>query len=344
MSDVPIGIEEDRLVPWLVEHVEGLRPPLRFQLVAGGHSCLTYIVTDADDRRVVLRRPPLGHVLATAHDVIREHRIIHALRDTSVPVPETLAACDRSEVNGAPFFVMAHVDGRVMHEAADVDRVAPTPEARRKVTESLVDALVGLHQVDPDDVGLGDLSRRDGYLQRQLKRWVRQWESSKTRELDTMEQLHGWLVDHQPPEDGVRIVHGDFRLGNLLVMEDATVGAVVDWELCTLGQPMADLAYLLRSWVGPGEVPGQHIQAPTSVGGFPDRDAIVERYADATGRGVEHLEYWMAFNAWRSAAIAEGVLRRYVDGNMGARPDDLDGFVRSVEQSAASGLDWAARA
>lgn len=344
MIEVPVGIDPERLVPWLTERIDRLRAPLTFDLVAGGHSCLTYVVTAADGHRVVLRRPPLGHVLATAHDVVREHRIIHALRDTNVPVPETLAVCEDDAVNGAPFFVMAHVDGRVMHEATDVDDIAPTPHARRRVTDSLVDALVALHAVDPDEVGLGDLSRREGYLERQLKRWARQWVSSKTRDLPDMERLHVWLVEHQPAEVDARIVHGDFRLGNLLVMPDATVGAVLDWELCTLGQPMADLAYLLRSWVGPDESAGPHLVPPTAAGGFPDRDAVVARYRQATGRDVEHLEYWMAFNAWRSAAIAEGVLRRYLDGNMGERPDDLQGFVRSVEQSAASGLEWAARA
>lgn len=339
----PIGIEEGQVVPWLAAEV-GVQPPLHFELVAGGHSCLTYVVTDARRHRIVLRRPPLGHVLATAHDVVREHRIISALQDTPVPVPEALAVCEDPRVNGAPFFVMAHVPGRVMHERGDVDSIAPEAAQRRRVAESLVDALVALHSVDPDEVGLGDLSRREGYLDRQLKRWAQQWEASRTRELPQMEHLHAWLVAHRPPEEVARIVHGDFRLGNALVLDDSTIGAVVDWELCTLGQPMADLAYLLRSWVGPDEVTGDHLVPPTAAGGFPSREALVQRYRAGTGHDVADLPYWMAFNAWRSAAIGEGVLRRYVDGAMGGRPDDLRGFARSVEVAAEAGLGWAASA
>jgi aminoglycoside phosphotransferase (APT) family kinase protein len=342
--DDPPGIDAATLTPWLEANVDGLRGPCRYELVAGGHSCLTFVVTDVDGRRVVLRRPPLGHVLATAHDVVREHRIIAALGPTDVPVAPALAVCDDETVNGAPFFVMDFVDGRVAHTADDVDAVLPDAASREAATWSLVDALAALHRVDVDAVGLGDLSRRHGYLDRQLKRWATQWEASRTRELPLMERMHAWLVEHRPADPPATIVHGDFRLGNLLLAPSGQVLAVLDWELCTLGDPMADVAYLLRSWVAPEEPGGRHLEPPTRAGGFPSREQVVERYRAVAGRAVDDLGYWMAFNAWRSAAIAEGVLRRYLDGAMGTRPDDLDAFARSVEDGAraaatSAGLD-----
>ena len=340
---VPPGIAPSSLAPWLLGHLDGveLRPPLRYTLVAGGHSCLTYVVTDADGRRVVLRRPPLGHALATAHDVVREHRIISALAGTGVPVAPALAVCIDTEVNDAPFFVMDHVDGVVLHVRDDVATLLPDHAARRRAGFELVDALAALHAVDVDAVGLGDLSRRSGYLDRQLKRWASQWEASRTRDLPLMDQLHRWLVEHRPAEGSTGVVHGDFRLGNMILGPGGDLRAILDWELCTLGDQLADVAYLMRSWAQPDEPGSTHLDPPTRAGGFPDRDELVERYRTVSGRSVDDLGYWMAFNAWRSAAIAEGVLRRYLDGAMGTRPDDLDGFARGVEASAANGAAWA---
>ena len=337
--DDPQGLDLDEFASWAGDEGITLAPPLSAELVAGGHSCLTYVVSDGTGRRVVVRRPPLGHVLESAHDVVREHRIVAALQNTAVPVAPTLGVCDRTDVIGAPFFVMDFVDGGVLHEASAVDAITPESEQRRTAAFSLIDALGALHSVDVDEVGLGDLSRRDGYLDRQLKRWERQWSASRTRDRDAMDELHRWLVDHRPePSSEVRIVHGDFRLGNALLRPDGSVAAMLDWELCTLGEPMADLAYLLRSWVGPDEPAGPHLEPPTRAGGFPSRDELVARYHEITGRSVDDLDYWVAFNAWRSAAIAEGVLRRYMDGAMGERDVDLDAFRRSVEITAAAGL------
>lgn len=337
-TESPIGISIDRVTRWMLEHVEDLVAPLTFDLVAGGHSCLTFVVTDHGGRRTVLRRPPLGQVLATAHDVVREHRILSALGPTDVPVPRTLGVCEDVSVNDAPFFVMEHVEGVVLHEAAVVDDALPEGAARHRAGLSLVDALVALHAVDVDAVGLGDLSRRSGYLDRQLKRWSTQWDASRTRDLPEMEQLNRWLVANRPEEARTGIVHGDFRLGNILLRPDGAVAAILDWELCTLGDPNADLAYLLRSWTQPGEPVGPHLVAPTSVGGFPTREEMAGHYEALTGVRLDHLDYWMAFNAWRSAAISEGVLRRYLDGKMATTPDDLDAFRVGVEQSARAGL------
>lgn len=326
---------------WLLTRVHDLTGPLRFVRVAGGHSCLTFVVTDATGRRVVLRRPPLGHVLASAHDVLREHRIMDALRDTAVPVPRMIGACDDRAVLDAPFYVMAHVDGAVLHDAATARAALADHAARRAASESMVDALVALHGVDPDAVGLGDLSRRTGYLERQLKRWHGQWLASKTRDLPAMERLHAWLEANRPSEGPTRIVHGDFRLGNAIHGPDGRVLAVLDWELCSLGDARADLSYLLRAWVAPDEPMVSSVEAPTRAGGFLTRDELVRRYEQGAGTRLTDLGYWQAFHAWRSASISEGVYRRYVDGNMGDRPADVEVYARSVELGAAAGLQAA---
>lgn len=333
------GLDLIAIGHWAQRHEIGLHLPITGSLVTGGHSCLTYIVTDSRGRRVVVRRPPLGQVLESAHNVVREYRIVHALQHTDVPVAPTLGVCDDPTLIGAPFFVMDHVEGGVLHSIHDVERVAPEAEQRIQAALSLTRALAALHRLDIDEVGLGDLSRRTGYLDRQLHRWQRQWEASRTRELSEMDRLYEWLIEHRPdPSPETRIVHGDFRLGNAILAPDGSVAAMLDWELCTLGEPMADLAYLMRSWVGPDEPATQHLEPPTRAGRFPSRDELVAEYAAATGRAVTDIDYWMAFNAWRSAAISEGVLRRYLDGAMGSQDADTDAFRRGVETAADAGM------
>jgi aminoglycoside phosphotransferase (APT) family kinase protein len=338
--EVPPGIDADGVGAWLAERVEGLDGPgaeLRFHLVPGGHSCLTYVVDVPDGRRFVVRRPPIGHVLATAHDVLREHRIITALAATDVPVAPVVGACADPEVTGAPFYVMAFVDGVVLHDAAAAGALPAA--ARRQAAESLVDVLARLHAVDPDVVGLGDLSKRTEYVGRQLRRWSAQWEQSKAAEVPEMERLHAWLVTHRPPDEGpVRIAHGDFRLGNAIHGPDGAVRAMLDWELCTLGPPLADLSYLLRSWVLPGEATRSSVTPPTLAGGFPTRDELVARYVARTGADVGDLRYWTAFHAWRSACIVAGVRARYVAGVMAASTDEARRFDTAVEEGARAGL------
>lgn len=332
----PLGIDPDPVEAWFRAHVPDARPPLHYDRVAGGHSCLTYVVTDSQGGRFVLRRPPLGRVLATAHDVAREHRVMSALQGTEVPVPPMLGLCTDAEVNGAPFYVMGFVEGVVLHTAGDSERLLGT-DARRRAAETMVDALVALHDVDVDAVGLGDHARREGYLDRQLRRWSAQWAASRTRELPAMERLHAWLVEHRPPEPEAGVVHGDFRLGNALHAPDGTTLAVLDWELSTLGDPLADVSYLLRSWATPADAAGGE-GPPAAAEGFPTADELAERYAAGSGRSLDHLRYWTALNAWRSAAIAEGVYRRYVDGNMGEAPPDVGRYARMVELTAHQGL------
>ena len=329
------GIDQEPVTAWLTENIEGVVPPLEFTLIAGGHSNLTYRFTDGTGAARVLRRPPLGHVLQSAHDMGREHKIVHGLNDSTVPVPEALGLCSETGVNGAPFYVMAFVDGHVLHDAAAARRLG---EAERFATGThAVEVLAALHGLEPDDVGLGDLGRREAYLARQLKRWKRQWEASKTHEIPEMEETARILEERMPEQIGSAIVHGDFRLGNMIV-GGGRVRAVLDWELCTLGDPLADVGYLLNSWIAPGE--DEAGEATTAAGGFPSRQAISERYAQMTGRDLGGIGYYRAFSHWRLAAIGQGVYKRYLVGAMGTRDDfDLESYKSGVATRAGVALE-----
>src|SRR5688500_15973630 len=234
------GINEPAVSEWFEANVPGATGPFTFELIAGGRSNLTFTVTDAAGNDFVLRRPPLGHVLATAHDMGREHRIISALGPTPVPVAPALAFCDDEAVNGAPFYVMGYVDGLVLRDAAIAEKVLDV-EQRRTAGESLVAVMAKIHAVDPDTVGRGDLGRKEGYIERQLKRWHRQWEQSKTRELPLVDDVHDRLLTNVPEQGPATIVHGDYRLDNTMLERDGHVKAVLDWEICTLGDPLADV-------------------------------------------------------------------------------------------------------
>lgn len=309
------GIDVQNVNAWLGANIEGLVAPVEFTLIAGGRSNLTYLVTDAAGHKYVLRRPPLGHVLATAHDMAREHRIIAAVGRTGVPVPRALGLCTDEAVNGAPFYVMSHVEGEVLDSAEKADLLAP--ELREAASHHLIDVMAELHAVDVDAVGLGDLARRDGYIERQLKRWRSQWENSKTRELPAIDEVEKRLSAHVPAQQGVVIAHGDYRFGNCLTdVKKGRIAAVLDWELCTLGDPLADLGYLGVYW---SDGPSSALRAndPTPAGGFPTYASLVDRYARTTGRDVSGVNYYVAFSCWRLAVISEGVYARYLHGAMG---------------------------
>lgn len=330
----PEGLDPEAVEAWFADHVPQAAPPLRYELLAGGHSNLTFAVTDVDGRRWVLRRPPLSARLATAHDVGREYRVMSALEPTGVPVPPMVGHCEDESVIGAPFFVMGYVDGHVLHDAEVVDRHLPR-EARPHAAEQLVDVLADLHAVDPDAVGLGELGRREGYVERQLKRWATQWEKVRTRELPVVERVHARLLEQVPEQGPATIVHGDFRFGNTLTRADGECAAVLDWELCTLGDPLADLGWFLHYWELPEDDDGVNATAPTRAGGFPTRDEVVRRYAERSGRDLSQLHYYQAFAAWRLACIIEGVYSRYLRGALGEPPDGLEAFKHTVERSAA---------
>lgn len=337
MSDSSIeGIDEAGVASWFAAQIAGAVSPFRYELIAGGHSNLTFRVQDDNGNVYVLRRPPLGQVLATAHDMEREHRVVSAVGQTAVPVPATLGVCEDVEVNGAPFYVMAYVEGAVLH--SDIEAALITPKDRMNLSREVVEVLAELHSVEPDEIGLGDLAKREEYLSRQLRRWSRQWEQSKTRELDTMEEVQRLLEQHMPTQIGSTIVHGDYRLGNMLV-DSGSIRAVLDWELCTLGDPLADVGYLLNNWVDPDETPAGS-SAPTLAGGFATRDQLLEWYERASGRDISQVGYYRAFSYWRLAAIVEGVLNRYLQGAMGNQEDvDVMTFKDQVETLSASALE-----
>ena len=299
----------------MVANVAGAVAPFTFEVIAGGRSNLTFKVTAADGQRFVLRRPPLARVLATAHDMAREHRVISAVGRTSVPVPPALGLCTDETVNGVPFYVMGYVDGVVLDSP---ERGAELPLPLRRVAgEHLFDVLADLHAVDIDAVGLGDLAKREGYVERQVKRWSTQWEQSKTRELPAVDEVARRLREAMPVQQGVSIAHGDFRFGNCLTdVATGRITAVLDWELCTLGDPLADLGYLGVYWFH-GDVTSMRDNDPTPAGGFPTYSELVERYARRTGRDVSGIDYYVAFGCWRLAVISEGVYARYLHGAMG---------------------------
>ena len=328
------GIDIEPVTEWVAGRIDGLEPPLDFALIAGGHSNLTYKFTDRAGAAYVLRRPPLGHILQSAHDMGREHRIVSALAATLVPVPTVFGLCEDPAVNGQPFYVMGFVEGLVPHDREAAEAIGQAE--RRGLGQHVVDVLATLHLVAPDDVGLGALARKEAYLARQLKRWTQQWEATKTHEVPAMEESARLLRENMPEQIGSAIVHGDYRIGNMIV-RDGRVAALLDWELCTLGDPLADVGYLLNNWAAPGEDGAD--AAPTGGGGFPSRDELCEAYERLTGRDLGGIGYYRAFSHWRLGAISQGVYKRYLVGAMGKnREFDLDAYKRSIQARADSAL------
>ncbi|MET0577072.1 MAG: phosphotransferase family protein, partial [Ilumatobacteraceae bacterium] len=269
-----------------------------------------------------------------------EFRIIDALGGTAVPVPPALGLCDDVSVNDAPFYVMGHVEGVVLDSPARAGLLDP---ARRfDASMDLMDVLADLHAVDVDAVGLDDLARRDGYVERQIKRWTKQWEGSKTRELPAIDEVARRLGERIPEQIGAAIAHGDYRFGNVLT--DPTTGriaAVLDWELCTLGDPLADVGYVGVYWSDQGQVRRRH-NDPSGEAGFPSYADMLERYAARTGRDLSGIGYYVAFGSWRLAVISEGVYARWLRGSMGDQAidaDELEAFRTGTEQLADIALD-----
>ncbi len=339
-APVPPGINVDNVTAWFASHVPGATGPLRFTLIAGGRSNYTYLVDDSAGHRYVLRRPPLGHLLPSAHDVAREHRIISALADTSVPVAPALGFCDDPAVNERPFYVMPYVDGLVLRNADDARLLDDAAKVR--ASESVADVLADLHALDVDAVGLGDLGKREGYLERQLKRWYGQFQQSSTYPIQTIHDLHDELLRRIPQQQGVSIVHGDYRLDNTMVNRFGNVIAVLDWELCTLGDPLADVGLLLVYWPEPDDPNPPLGLAASSTPGFLGRQALRTRYSQRTGRNLRDLDVYVAFGYWKLACILDGVYARYRAGAMGDDGYDwraLEEQVPLLAKSAASALE-----
>ena len=325
----------------LAEFLERAAPrlldgPLTARVIAGGKSNLTYVVGDGR-REVIVRRPPLGHVLATAHDMVREHRVITALHETPVPVPETYAVCPGDEVIGAPFYVMELVAGTPYRLASQLEPLGP--ERTRAISERMVDTLVALHAVDPDAVGLGDFGRPEGFLQRQVRRWSKQLDASRSREVPGFDELYAWLAGHVPPEQAPAIVHGDFRLDNLLIDERDerdVVAAVLDWEIATLGDPLTDVGLLYVYQSLAGLQGGVAVSDAPLAPGYLTPPEILDRYAAGSGRDLAHLGFHLGLAYFKLAVILEGIHYRFTQGQTVG--EGFSSIGAAVEPLVAAGL------
>ena len=264
----------------------------------------------------------------------REHTVIAALQDTPVPVPPVVGFCEEEAVNGAPFYVMGFVEGPILRSAEDAE---PFSEGQcAAIGERVIDTLVEIHAVDPDAVGLGELGRKGAYVERQLKRWHGQWEKSKTRELETVDEVHRRLSERIPEQGPATIVHGDYRLDNMILTGAGEVAAVVDWELCTLGDPLADVGLLLVYWSQAGDEFMPLFAPATIAPGFITRDQVKQRYAEGSGRDLSQVDFFVALGYWKLAIILEGVYARYAEGQYGKTDEGFEEFARIVERLAAA--------
>jgi aminoglycoside phosphotransferase (APT) family kinase protein len=319
-DDTP-GIIRPRVERWLTEAVPDSQGPFAFRLVAAGGSNLTFELTDAEHRRWALRRPPVGRALATAHDVLREWDVLSALHghDTGVPVPEPVALCEDEAVTGAPFYVMGFADGTILRTAEDATRL--DPDVLRAAADSLLGTQIALHAVDPDAVGLRALGPTTGYVERQLERWRRQYDNGRVRRIHLLEELHHRLARSVPPAgDRPAVLHGDYRFDNVVLGPDGRVAAVLDWELCTLGDPVADACWSLQYWADPDDEDLFLPSSPTTAPGLPRRLEMVGRYAALSGRPLDHWPWFEVFGWWKMGCIVEGVHARRSRGQAAGTP------------------------
>jgi aminoglycoside phosphotransferase (APT) family kinase protein len=317
-NEAPAGIRYEAVSKFFAEHVPGGDVPLRFSLISGGRSNLTYRV-EGGGRTWVLRRPPLGHVLPTAHDMTREFRVLTGMRRAGFPAPPPIALCEDPAVNDYPFYVMEYREGVIIADRIP-EGYAETEERRRAIGCALIETLVQLHAIDYEAVGLGDFGRPEGYLERQVRRWSEQWARSETRPLPAIDELIRRLRASIPVSPKPTVVHGDYRLGNMMLdREDPRrVVAVLDWEMATLGDPLSDLGYTLGYWgeVGDSEeyLAARAASTVTAQPGFHTRQELVAMYARLSQRDVSAIEWYEIFAAYKLAVIVEGIHARYLKG------------------------------
>ena len=344
MSTAPEGLDLDALTAWFATHVaEAGTAPLTASLIAGGRSNLTYHVTDGSHEWVV-RRPPLGHVVATAHDMGREHRVMSALQGSDVPVPVTRALCDDPSIIGAPFYVMDRVEGRVVRSTSEL--AGFDPDDARAVSHELIDVLARLHAIDYDAVGLGDFGRPDGFLARNVARWGKQWEANRTRDLPQIDELARRIEAARPESGAPAIVHGDYRLENTMLAPDRPeIVAVLDWEMSTLGDPLTDLGLFLVYWVhwNDDDASGAPLATGGASGlpGFISMEEVAARYAAVTGRDLTHLDFYIVFAFYKLAIILEGINARFLMGKTVG--EGFDQMGQMVTRLCAAALDLADR-
>ncbi len=333
-SAQPEGYDVAAVEAWIAEHTDTISPPLTWTRTVGGHSNLTYRIDDGAGRSAVIRRPPQGKLLPKAHDMSREWAIISALAPTAVPVAQPIAFCEDPSVTGAWFYVMGLVDGRALYSAAETEDWVAEAE-RPAFARSFISVLAALHDLDPDEIGLGELGRKDGYIARQVRTWYGSWTSSMAdADYDDprAHALREFILDRVPDQGPARVVHGDYGVHNCLTGPDSRIAAVVDWEISTLGDPLADLAYALNQWAEPGE--GRD-EAATAVAGMPSRRQLTDIYAELTGRDLSMLDFYIGFNWWKSACIIHGVYARYCAGKKSTEGVDLDRLRERVGENLA---------
>ena len=287
--------------------------PVEARPIGEGHSNVTFEIRRGDERWV-LRRPPRPPLPPSAHDVLREAQLLRAVRDAAVRTPVVVAATDDESVIGAPFYVMERLEGEVLTTA--VPPALDGPGDRRRIAEELVDALVEIHAVDWRACGLEGYGKPTGYLDRQLRRFSGLWEHNRTRELPTVERLTAWLTDHRPESGEATIVHGDYRLGNVMLAPEPPprVVAIFDWELATIGDPLADVGYLVATWAEPGEDAGGLFGGVTADGGFPTREELIARYEASSGRSMSDVRWYTTLALWKAVVFLEGSYKRRLAG------------------------------
>jgi aminoglycoside phosphotransferase (APT) family kinase protein len=336
VSTQPEGIRVANVTQWFTDHVEDITTPVTFTLIAGGRSNLTYRVEDSAGHAWALRRPPLHHVLPTAHDMVREHRLMDSLGPAGIPVPNVIGLCTDEAVNERPFFVMEFVDGHIIRTATEAE-AAFDEATRRRVGDQMAETLAALHTVEPESVGLGDLGRHDGYIERQLKRWSGQYAQMKVEGVDhggLVERVSEELAARVPKQQRTSVVHGDYRLDNVVLDDGGGVRAILDWEICTLGDPLADLGLLMVYWTDPDDGGGVLGMSPTTAPGFSNRAQVRDRYASVSDLDLSGLGYYTAFGYWKLACILQGVYARYVAGAGAGDQGSVDAFPLQVARLA----------
>lgn len=331
----PEGYRVPAVEAWVKQHIEGLTPPFIWTKLEGGHSNLTYRLEDQKGNEAVIRRPPQGQLLPKAHDMGREWAAISSLENTQVPVPKALGFCQDITVTGALFYLMGFVPGNPLYTAEDTETWVPKSD-RRKMAFSFIDALAALHAVDPDEIGLGNLGKRDSYVGRQLKTWYRSWQASvEPAKLDDprAHELQAFFLDNLPDQGPIRLVHGDYGPHNVLIGPDCRVAAILDWEISTLGDPLADLAYALNPWPDPSDEHPKNPEAATAPEGFPSRSELADRYQQNTQCDLSALNYYVGFSWWKAAAILHGVYARYIEGKKSTEGVDLEAMKERLELS-----------
>ncbi|MGH3731763.1 MAG: phosphotransferase family protein [Acidimicrobiales bacterium] len=322
------GINEVGVTQWMTEHLDATAP-LEFELIAGGRSNLTFRVTDAKGATFALRRPPMSHVLPTAHDMVREHTIITALYPQGVPVAKPLALCADPEVNERPFYVMEFVNGAILRDREEVEARFEVA-TRALIGDHLASTLAQLHDVDVEGAGLSSLARHDGYIERQINRWRAQFEQMKVEGVDRetlVEEVGDELARSIPTQQRVAIVHGDYRLDNTVLNDSGEVRAILDWEICTLGDPVADVGTLLCYWAQRGDATEFLLgAAPTTAEGFITRDEVLKAYANHSSLDLSNVAYYQAFGYWKLACIMQGVFARYRAGAAAGDRGSVDAY------------------